>query len=321
MEKKSVMETTHHGMGTEMAHRVYGRQAAEALQSVQNEAQRLESLLSRFLPESDISRLNRSAGIKCQKVSSETFGVLEQAVQFSRLSEGLFDATIGPLADLWNYKHASEPPTEEKIRQGLSLVNISDLELDPTAKTAGLKKSGQSVDLGGIGKGFASDRFMEIFRDNGVTSAFSNIGGNVSTLGSKPDGSPWRVGIRHPRQNALIGAIAVTGKAIVTSGDYERFFIDSSGRRFHHILNPKTGYPSTSGLISVTVVADSAMTADALSTAVFIAGLEWGLSFIERYPQAEAVLVDKELQVYVTQGLRQCFQACAGIKIKYIEGE
>ena len=172
--------------------------------------------------------------------------------------------------------------------------------------------------MGGIGKGFASDRFMEIFQEYGVVSAFSNIGGNVSTLGSKPDGSPWRVGIRHPRLNGLIGAVEVTGKAVVTSGDYERYFFGKDGRRFHHILNPITGYPAESGLLSATVVAKSAVTADALSTAVFIAGIGKGLALLEKYPMADAVLVDEKLRVYVTQGLRRNFQASNGTNVKYI---
>jgi thiamine biosynthesis lipoprotein len=219
---------------------------------------------------------------------------------------------------LWDYKQASEPPAKNKIEGVLHLVNYKDLELDAAQRTAGLKSSGQSVDLGGIGKGFASDRFMEIFRQHGIVSAFSNIGGNVSTLGSRPDGSPWRVGIRHPRREGLLGAVAVTGKAVVTSGDYERYFIDRKGRRFHHILNPLTGYPAESGLISVTVVADSALTADALSTAVFVAGLERGLAFFSIYPQAEAILVDTRLRVYITRGLRHCFQTAAGIRANAI---
>lgn len=308
----------HTGMGTEMAHKAFGRHSIEALQAVENEAQRLEHLLSRFLPESDISRINRSAGVKHEKISTEAYKILSRAVECSIISQGLFDITLGPLTDLWDYKHALEPPESSRIEQILPLVDYNALELDAIKKTAGLKNSGQSIDLGGIGKGFASDRFMEIFQEYGVTSAFSNIGGNVSTLGNKPDGSPWLVGVRHPRRNDLLGAVAVTGKAVVTSGDYERYFLDKEGRRFHHILNPVTGYPAESGLISVTIVADSAMIADALSTAVFVAGLAKGLALIEKYPQAEAVLMDTKLGVYVTQGLRQCFKASAEINVRYI---
>lgn len=126
------------------------------------------------------------------------------------------------------------------------------------------------------------------------------------------------MGIRHPRQNSLLGAVKVCGKAVVTSGDYERYFIDREGRRFHHILNPVTGYPAESGLVSATVVAESAMTADALSTAVFIAGLESGLSLIEKFPVTDAVLVDTRLRVYVTRGLKECFQPSGGLNVYYI---
>lgn len=318
MDNSAAVETVHTGMGTKMAHKAFGRHSTKALWAVENEAHRLERLLSRFQPESDISRLNRSAGVKREKISYETYEILSRATECSAISQGLFDITVGPLADLWNYKHAFEPPTNNKIGLVLLLVNYNDLELDAVQKTAGLKNSGQSVDLGGIGKGFASDRFMEIFQEYGVASAFSNIGGNVSTLGNKPDGSPWCVGIRHPRLNGLIGAVTVTGKAVVTSGDYERYFLDKEGRRFHHILNPITGYPAESGLVSVTVVTESAMTADALSTAVFVAGLERGLALIEKYPRAEAVLLDAKLKVYVTQGLRQCFQASSEINVNYV---
>lgn len=312
------VEAVHTGMGTEMAHKAFGRHAIEALKAVPNESQRLERLLSRFLPESDISRINRSAGIKYENISLEVYEIFLHAIECSDISQGLFDITVGPLVDLWDYKHALKPPANNKIEMVLPLINYKDLELNAVHKTVGLKKSGQSVDLGGIGKGFASDRFMEIFKEYGVTSAFSNIGGNVSTLGNKPDGSPWLVGIRHPRLNGLLGAVAVTGKAVVTSGDYERYFMDKEGRRFHHILNPITGYPAGSGLVSVTVVAGSAMTADALSTAIFVAGLERGTALIKKYPGAEAVLVDEKLSVYVTQGLRQCFQTSAEINVNYM---
>ncbi|BCV23384.1 FAD:protein FMN transferase [Gelria sp. Kuro-4] len=318
MDNSAAAEAAHTGMGTEMAHKAFGRHSVQALRAVENEAQRLERLLSRFRPESDISRINRSAGVKREKISSETYKILSCATECSVISQGLFDITVGPLADLWDYKHALEPPANNKIELVLPLVNYNDLELDAVHQEAGLKTSGQAVDLGGIGKGFTGDRFMEIFQEYGVRSAFSNIGGNVSTLGNKPDGSPWRVGIRHPRLNGLLGAVAVTGKAVVTSGDYERYFLDKEGRRFHHILNPITGYPAESGLVSVTVVADSAMTADALSTAVFVAGLERGLALIEKYTHTDAVLVNAELQVYVTRGLRKCFQAAAGINVNYV---
>ena len=318
MDARAAAESAHIGMGTEMVHKAFGSRAKEALHAVECEARRLERMFSRFRLDSEIYALNQSAGVKCERISPETYEVLSQAVEFSRSSHGMFNATIGPLVDLWDFKNARVIPDEEKIQQVLPKVNYLDLLLDSHARTAKLRKAGQSVDLGGIGKGFASDRFMEILKEYGISSAFSNIGGNVSTLGNKPDGLPWRVGLRHPRQIGLLGAVEVTGMAVVTSGDYERFFIDQQGRRFHHILNPMTGYPAESGLVSVSVIADSAMTADALSTAVFIAGLESGLDLMGKYPQAEAVLVNTELEVYVTRSLRKCFQTINGNKAIYV---
>lgn len=300
------------GMNTEITHMVFGENAQAALDSVKAELVRLEHKLSRFIPGSEISRINGSAGKEAVKISAETYAVLSEAIRFSEISLGLFDITVGPLVDLWDYKHASEAPGEARIRKVLPFIHNRGLELDSRAGTAGLRGARQSIDLGGIGKGYAGDRCMEILRENGVASAFISIGGNVSTLGSKPDGSPWRVGIRHPRQDGcLLGVVEVAGKAVVTSGDYERYFIDREGKRRHHILNPATGYPAESGLISVTVVADSGMTADALSTLIFVAGMEKGLAYLEQFPGAEAVMVDHLGRVAVTQGLRESFRAAA----------
>lgn len=135
-------------------------------------------------------------------------------------------------------------------------------------RTIGLKKEGESIDLGGIGKGFAADLILKIFRRFEISSALTNFGGNIATIGTKPDGSFWRIGVQHPREeNRIIGIISIENQSVVTSGDYRRFFIDKKGKRYHHILNPKTGYPAESGLISVTTIADSSTNTDALSTA------------------------------------------------------
>ena len=273
-------------------------------------------MLSRFIPGSEISQINRTAGKDPAALSDETYAILSAAVRLSVLSHGAFDITVGPLIDLWDYKHATQPPEGTKIRQALDLINFRDLLLDEDKCTAKLRKAGQSIDLGGIGKGYTSDRCLEIFARAGVESAFVNIGGNVSVLGSKPDGSHWRVGIRHPRQSGkLIGAVEVNGESVVTSGDYERFFIDPEGRRWHHILNPISGYPAESGVISVTVIAADALTADALSTAIFVAGMERGLDLLNHFPQTEAVLIDDDQRVFITQGLRDRYQSADGIPI------
>ncbi len=315
MDHGSWAQAAHEGMGTLLMHKAYGRHPLWALRAVQREVRRLERLLSRFDPKSEISRINRSAGLGRIKLSRETYALLSKAQEISKLSEGAFDITVGPLIKLWDYKHSNIVPDETEILKAISLVGFSNLQLDTTSMTAKLRLPGQMIDLGGVGKGYASDRAMEVFRGRGITSAFTNIGGNVSTLGSKPDGSPWQVGIRHPRQeDQLIGAVSVSGQSVVTSGDYERYFIDQQGVRRHHLLDPLTGYPADSGLVSVTVVHETAMLADALSTAVFVSGMDKGLKLLEKIPTAQAVLVDQNLDVHVTKGLKDRFEPARGIR-------
>jgi len=322
LETGLVAQTTHCAMGTVMSHKVFGPAAEQGLAAACREIARLEGLLSRFLPGSDISRVNGSAGAEPVKISTDAYEVLCEAVAFSRLCPGCFDVTIEPLVALWSRgKAALTAPDEDSIGRALALVDYRDLRLDagdcyPFAMTAGLAYTGQAVDLGGIGKGYAGDRIVEVLRQFGVASAYSNLGGNVVTLGSKPDGSPWRVGIQHPRQeNRLLGALSVVDQSVVTSGDYQRCFTDRQGKRHHHILNPTTGCPAEAGLISVTIVADRSLAADALSTSVFVAGMEKGLAFLRGFPRSEAVLVDADLRVYITPGLEGRFQAERGIEV------
>jgi thiamine biosynthesis lipoprotein len=304
-----------------MTHKAFGLHAEDSLEAVRRKVVWIEGLLSRFLPDSEISRVNGSAGMKSEKVSLETYDVLSKAAEFSRCFPGCFDVTIEPLVTLWRIARDSlVQPDESSIKQVLPLVNYRDLVLDPWEMTAGLRDGGQSVDLGGIGKGFAGDKIREVFKEFGISSALSNLGGNVVTLGARPDGSPWHVGIQHPRQeNSLIGAVSVVDQTVVTSGDYQRTFTDSQGKRHHHILDPTTGYPAESGLISVSIVTEKSVTADPLSTIVFVAGMEKGLAFLRGFPQTEAILVDSNLQVYVTQGLRCRFQAAEGIGVTILD--
>ena len=321
LENRLAARTTHYAMGTVMTHQAFGPYAGDSLEAVVREIDRIEGLFSRFIADSDVSRVNRSAGIKSEKVNFDTCQVLLKAVEFSRNFPGTFDITIAPLVALWNTcKETLATPDESSIRQGLPLVNYGDLILDSWEMTAGLKNAGQSIDLGGIGKGYAADKIVELYQDFGITSAFSNLGGNVVTLGAKPDGSAWQIGIQHPRQeNRLIGSVAVINQSVVTSGDYQRYFTDRQGKRRHHILNPATGYPADSGLVSVSIVAEKSLDADALSTLLFVAGKEKGLEILRSIPHTEAILVDSNLRVYGTRGLRYRFQADKGIEVEWVE--
>lgn len=302
---------SHEGMGTAISHQAHGGRAEEALEAARIEAGRLEGLLSRFLEGSDVWRINRAAGGEAVPVAPETLQVLRHAEAFSELTNGCFDVTVAPLMDAWDHRRALVPD-EDAIARARALVDYRSVTLYRMRRAVSLKKPGQAIDLGGIAKGFAGDRMMDVFRRHGVRCAFSNFGGGVSALGARPDGSPWRVGIRHPRGEGLIGAVSVEECAVVTSGDYERCFF-AEGRRFHHLIDPRTGRPAASGLISVTAIAPSGLTADALSTAVFVAGLERGLPWIGRTRGAGAVMIDEGMRVIITRNLVPRFTGMKGI--------
>ncbi|BBB47418.1 FAD:protein FMN transferase [Pelolinea submarina] len=316
-----IAQDTQLAMGTVMAYRIWGTNAQACLEAVFGEIARLEGLFSRFDPDSEISRINRSAGRSSEAVSFTTMQMLRQALDICAECPGYFDPTIGPLVALWNIgKGSFAVPGAAKIQRALDLVDYRDLLLDPAQGTAGLRRSGQSLDLGGIAKGFAADQVMNIFQEYDVRSAYANLGGNVAAWGGRPDGFPWQVGIQHPRStNGLIGAVAVRNGVVVTSGDYQRFVTDPQGRRFHHLLDASSGYPAATDLLSVTVAADSGVLADAYATSLFIAGKAGARRMLREHPEIEAVLVGQGGQIYVTKGLAERFQPAEGIRVKIFD--
>lgn len=312
-ECQNVARETWVGMHTGIHCTVCGDAPAAAISSVRAEMKRLESLLSRHMRKSDICGINLQAGKGSVPIALETVEILSCAARISGLADGSFSVAIGPLVDLWDYGHASHPPEAKQIGQVLGLLDWHDVLLDAQASEAGLRSMGQSIDLGGIAKGYAGDRCVQLLHASGASSAFVSIGGNVSLVGCRPTGEPWRVGVRHPRiPDQVVGILSVSDVAVVTSGDYERFFIDRYGRRWHHILDPATGYPAQSHVIGVTVVHPEAMIADALSTTLFIKGIEDGLELLDGFDEAEAVLIDDRLHLYVTRGLSERFSAACG---------
>lgn len=304
-------ETSGFGMGTVIEQKIAAENAVEAdriFRRISGILQALERKMSWFIAESDVSRLNSSDGKSPVKIDSATFGVLKTADAFYRLSGGAFDVTAAPLTALWRACMESRTvPGRQKVQSLRRLISGSRLKLDENGLTAETGP-GQSVDLGGIGKGFAADAAVKAYRECGVTSALINLGGNVHTLGKKADGEPWIVGLQDPRgpRGKFIAGIAVTGQSAVTSGDYEKYF-EAEGKRYHHIVDPKTGYPADSGLMSATVLSPSSITADALSTAVFVSGLSQGMELIAKTPRAEGILITKKKKVFLTKGLKDCF--------------
>lgn len=281
------------------------RREAEAVKDeVFAEIVRLEGLFSRNLSGSDVERINHAAGKEAVAVSAETLTVAQAALEYSRLSEGAFDPTIAPLLNIWGFwDQRYRVPGPGEIEAVLPLVDYRLLEIDRKRGTVYLPEAGMSLDLGGIAKGYIVDRGMAVLSRAGIKHAFLNAGGDIALLGTKPDGDPWRIGVRHPREeNEYIALIPLSGGAVVTSGDYERTFVEDSVR-YHHILDPSTGQPALS-LSSVTIVAPTAMEADALSTAVFVLGPRRGMALVEQLSGVEAVLVTADMEILISTGLQ-----------------
>ena len=313
--------TRHHqAMGTLMDHRAAGMDAEAALDEVEREIARLERLLSRFDPASEISRVNAAAGRGPQPVSPDTFEILTIARRCAARTRGRYDPTAGPLAALWRAASLPAPPDRATLLRARALVNWRDLLLDAHRGTAALRRPGQSLDLGGIGKGYAADRLRALYARRGIVSACSSLGGNVLAVGERPGGGPWRVGIQHPRAvGELIGAIEIVDGTVVTSGDYRRYATTPDGRRHHHIVDPRTGQPAESGLAGVTVVGECSTEADALATALFVAGRRRAARMLAGYPGAEAVLVERTLDIWITPGLLGRFLPAAGGTVRLLE--
>ena len=290
-------------MATLVSQKVYGFGAAKAVSAASKEIARLENLLSFFLPLSEISAINAAAGIKGEEVSPETFYLLKKAIEIKEESRGVLNIAMGSLFDLWRraLEEKSLPDTRE-IEQAKQLIESTDILKLTEPDTAFLRVKGLKIDPGAIGKGFIADKAMEIYRRQRIKSAYIIIGGNVSLLGARPDGSPWRVGISDPDSpNNCIGYLEVEDRSVVTSGDYEKFTI-INGTRYHHIIDIRTGYPAESGLRSVTVVTDKSILADALATAAFILGLEKGKKLLDRYG-ADGLFIDSKRKIHQTPGL------------------
>lgn len=300
-------------MDTVVEIKVYYKKKAEAekaINSSMEEMKRVEQKMSCFFSGSEVSRINKEAFLERKKgsllaerwipISDELFSLLEESVLLSKLTKGSFDITIYPLWKIWKFEGENiEVPSKGKIERALELVTYKNMILQ-NGKISFAKK-GMGIDLGGIAKGYAVDAAIKVLKDKNINSAIVNAGGDMYVLGRK-QGKPWRIGIRHPRrEREILGTIEVEDRAIVTSGDYERFFF-SGGKKYHHIINPKTGYPADE-CQSVTIVAKEATFADGLATGIFVLGPKEGMALIENLEGVEGVIVNKEGDVSVSSGL------------------
>jgi thiamine biosynthesis lipoprotein len=277
--------------------------ADEAMTAAFREIRRLDNLLSTYKESSAVSEVNRAAGRRAVAVGEEVLKLVGKALEVADLTEGGFNIAIGPAVTLWSVTDQPHLPSADEIEAVRPFVDVRRIRADGSENTLFLEQSGMRIDVGGIGKGYASDRAVAVLKQHGIAAGIVAVAGDIMTFGKKPDGRPWRVAIRHPRRDdAPLTELDLSDEAVSTSGDYERYFI-MDGKRYHHILDPKTLYPAAASQ-SVTIVAREAIWADALATGVFVMGPEKGMALIERLPNVEGLIVDQTGNIHVSTGLK-----------------
>lgn len=312
LEKSSL---TVESMDTIMTLTAYGKAREAALEEAEKEILRLNDLLSVGVETSEVSQVNQKGSLI---LSEDTASMVERSLELYQETDGAFDITVYPLMELWGFTTQNyHVPTAEELTATLSRVGADRLSYDKDSRTLTLGDN-QAIDLGGIAKGFTSQRIMEEFQAAGVTSGIVSLGGNVHCLGTKPDGSPYRVGIREPSDEGGIAAVVeVTDAAVITSGGYERFFVDEeSGLTYQHILDPSTGVPADSNLLSVTIVSQDGTLADGLSTSLYIMGLDKASDFWRSHSDKfQAIFIDSNNRLHVTEGLKDAISSDSDISV------
>jgi len=269
------------------------------------EISRIEKLISSWDPDSQTSMINRNAGIAPVKVDPELFQLIERALQISKITDGAFDISYAAMDRIWTFDGSlQQMPDEEIIRQSVAKVGYENIVLDRAEQTVFLKLPGMKIGFGAIGKGYSADRAKALLMETGVEAGMINASGDLNCWGEKPDGTPWLVGITNPlNKNKVFAWFPIQNSAVVTSGDYEKFVV-LNGQRYAHIIDPRTGYPS-SGLASASIFAPSAELADALATSVFVMGIDAGMNLIDQLAGIECILVDDQGKVYNSKNIKR----------------
>ncbi len=300
-----------HAMGTHLAYAAFTTPSLDAahvlalFDAATAEIVRLEKLMTTWDPASEVSRVNAAAGKEPVVVSAETFEVIREALHTSEISSGTFDITFETLHGLWKFDQDLDPhpPTPEAVRAQVKYVGYKHVKIDPTASTVFLDEPHVRIGLGGIAKGYAVDHASKVLLEGGLVAFYAQAGGDLFSHGIKPDGSPWIAGIRDPRgpEDDYFATMAISDHAFSTAGDYERSYT-VGGKRYHHIIDPRTGYPATASR-SVTIWAPTALIADEIDDAVFILGPERGLALVESLDGVGAVIVDAHNKVWTSKRL------------------
>lgn len=308
--KQAPQEAELFAMDTLMQLRIWGGE--NDLSAIKGEIVRLDTLLSATGPDSALAMLNKNGRAD---LTPELNELIQSALALSEQTGGAFDPTVYPLVCAWGFPEKSYHVPEKAERTSLlQYVGTQHLHINGTSLTM---DAGTQLDFGAIAKGYTAQHCIEILKEHGVQAALLSLGGNVQTLGSKPDGSEWIIGITNPENpSQAVACLRFSGSmAVVTSGSYQRYF-EQDGKRYHHIIDPKTGMPADSGLCSVTVLAQDGATADALSTALFVMGLERGTDFWRENDDFEAVFIVADGKIYATEGAATMLNDCSFTEIK-----
>ena len=298
-------------MDTVITLRASGKNAQAAVDESIDRLKEIDKMASATNPDSDITKINQAAGDKAVAVHPEIVKMVQTSIQFSKLTDGSFDITVGPLINLWGIGTDKQGvPSDTDIKQKLTFVDYHKIELDEKANTVGLKDKGMAIDLGAVAKGFATDEVLAIYEKHQIKNGLISLGSStVYALGKNKSGAAWTIGIVNPRDensDNYLGVLHLSNEAISTSGDYERYFI-KDGKRYHHILDPKTGYPADTGVMSTTLIVndkvkDKGMVSDILSTAVFILGKDKGLELMQKLDGVSGEITTTDKKLYTTSG-------------------
>ena len=280
------------------------KEGNEYIDSAIFEITRIEKLISSWDLNSETSLINKHSGIKPIKVDKELFDLIERSIAISALTNGAFDISYASMDRIWNYDGSMrEMPSKEEISNSIKKVGYQNISIDKEAQTVFLKLKGMKIGFGAIGKGYAADKAKALLIEKGVKAGIINASGDLNAWGKQADGSDWMVAITNPlNKNKVFSWLPINDSAIVTSGNYEKF-ISFDGIRYSHIIDPRTGYPST-GIISTSIMTSNAELADAISTSVFVMGVETGLDFINQLKGVDCIIIDEENKIHISNNIK-----------------
>lgn len=289
-------------MDTVMDFTIYGQE--DLLDQTESMIRSLEAEMSVTNPASEIAAINENG---YGKVTGDTSNLISAALSLCQRTDGALDISVYPIVRAWGFTTSNyQVPDDASIQALLPLVDYTQIDYQQDSGDIHLP-DGMEIDLGSVAKGYAGQKAADFLKENGVTSGLLSLGGNIQAIGSKPDGSPWKIGIQDPFQNeSPMMVLSVTDKSVVTSGGYERYF-QQDGKTYWHIMDPSTGYPAENGLVSVTIVGTDGMLCDGLSTSLFVMGLEKAADFWGSSDDFDAVFVTEDQTVYITEGLADSF--------------